>query len=163
MAQQSVKQPNKNSKSNTVRSFIFFFCAFLLCSAFLSSLLSSSNNLEEVPLSDVISRANDENGDIKKIVVKGNNLEITLRDKDFPTQTSRKDGSGTLYDQGLINKCADYSGEALTSCQAKYPTVEYVDDIDVLGIVLDVLLIGIPIVIVIFFIRTRIAAMFRPK
>lgn len=153
MAQQSVKQSNKNSKSNTIRSFIFFFIVFLLCSAFLSSLIGGSNKLEEVPLSDVISRANDENGNIKKIVVKGNNLEITLRDKDFPTQTSRKDGSGTLYDQGLINKCADYSGEALTNCQTKYPTIEYVDDIDILGIVLDVLLIGVPIIIVVFFIR----------
>ncbi|MBR3368703.1 ATP-dependent zinc metalloprotease FtsH [Candidatus Saccharibacteria bacterium] len=154
MAQQSVKNPNnKKSKSNTVRSFVFFFLLFLLCSALLSSFISGNGKLEEVPLSDVIARANDENGNIKKIVVKGNNLEITLRDKDYPTQTSRKDGSGTLFEQGLINKCSDYTGDLLTKCQEKYPSIEYVDDIDVLGIVLDVLLIGIPIIIVVYFIR----------
>lgn len=154
MAQQSVNNPNnKKSKSNTIRSFIFFFLLFLLCSALLSSFISGNGKLEEVPLSDVIARANDENGNIKKIVVKGNNLEITLRDKDYPTQTSRKDGSGTLFEQGLINKCSDYTGDLLTKCQEKYPSIEYVDDIDVLGIVLDVLLIGIPIIIVVYFIR----------
>ncbi len=154
MAQQSVRNPNnKKSKSNIFRSVIFFFLVILLFSALASSLLAGNGKLEEVPLSSVISRANDPDGNIKKIVVSGNNLEITLRDKDYPTQTSKKDGSGTLYDQGLINKCSEYSGEALTACQEKYPTIEYVDDVDVLGIALDVLLIVVPIAIIVFFIR----------
>ena len=154
MAQQSIKKPNdKKSKSNIFRSIIFFFLVFLLFSAFLSAFLGGNGQLEEVPLSSVIARANDPDGNIKKIVVSGNNLEITLRDKDYPTQTSKKDGSGTLYDQGLINKCSEFSGEALTACQEKYPTIEYVDDIDVLGIALDVLLIVVPIIIIVFFIR----------
>lgn len=157
MSQQSVKKPNdKKSKSNIGRSVAFFFIVFLLCSALATSLFGTSTVLEEVPLSDIIARANDENGDIKKIVVSGNNLEITVKDKDTPTQTSRKDNSGTLYDQGLINpseKCAEFSGEELSKCIAKYPKIEVVEDFNVLGVVFEVLLILIPAAIVIFFVR----------
>lgn len=154
MAQQSVQKPlNQKSKSNAVRSIIFFILLLLLGSMLFSSLVGNGVKTEEVPLSDVIARANDENGDIEKIVVSNNNLEITLKGFDAPTQTSRKDASGTLYDQGLINKCLDLSGEELAECQAKYPTIEYIEDIDIMGIVLDVLLIVVPILIAVFFIR----------
>ena len=154
MAQQSVQKPlNQKSKSNAVRSIIFFILLLLLGSMLFSSLVGNGVKPEEVPLSDVIARANDENGDIEKIVVSNNNLEITLKGFDAPTQTSRKDASGTLYDQGLINKCLDLSGEELAECQAKYPTIEYIEDIDIMGIVLDVLLIVVPILIAVFFIR----------
>lgn len=157
MSQSSVKKPNdKKSKSNIGRSIAFFFIVFFLCSALATSLFGTSTTLEEVPLSDVVARANDENGDIKKIVVSGNDLEITIKDKDTPTQTSRKDNSGTLYDQGLINpseKCAELSGEELTKCIEKYPKIEVVEDFDVLGMVFEVLLILIPAAIVIFFVR----------
>ena len=154
MAQETVKKPtNKKSISNTLRSALFLFLVLLLCSAFISSLFGNQAVLEEVPISDVISRANDENGDIQKLVVTGDRVEVTLKDSDFPTQFSRKDSSGTLYDQGLLNKCAELGGEEYASCQSKYPTVEYKEDIDVLGIVIDVLLIVVPLCIVVVFIR----------
>lgn len=157
MSQQSVKKPNdKKSKSNLGRSIAFFFIVFLLCSALATSLFGKSTTLEEIPLSDVVARANDENGDIKKIVVSGNNLEITVEGKDYATQTSRKDNSGTLYDQGLINpseKCAEFSGDELNKCIEKYPKIEVVEDFDVAGVILEVLMILIPAAIVIFFVR----------
>ncbi|MBR0431345.1 ATP-dependent zinc metalloprotease FtsH [Candidatus Saccharibacteria bacterium] len=106
----------------------------------------------EVPISEVIQRANDPEGNIAKITVIGNNLEITLKDKDQPTETSRKDGSGTLYDQGLVNYCDGMEGEELIKCQETYPVIEYKEDVNAWGIVFDIMLTVLPIIaIVIFF------------
>lgn len=55
--------------------------------------------LESVPLSDVITRAN--NGEIETITVKGNELEITEKGQEEPTQTSLKEDGSTIYEQGL--------------------------------------------------------------
>lgn len=153
MAQSVQKPTNQKSKSNTVRSIVFFILVLLLCSALATSFFGDNTQKEEVALSEVVARANDENGDIKKIVVSGNNLEITLKDSDVPTQISRKDASGTLYDQGLINKCAELSGDELAECRSKYPTIEYAEDIDVWGIVIDILLFVVPLFIIIIFVR----------
>ncbi|MBF1038341.1 MAG: AAA family ATPase, partial [Candidatus Nanosynbacter sp.] len=107
--------------------------------------------MKEVPLSDVISRANDEHGNIKRITVSGNELEITLKDKDIPTETSRKDPSGTLYDQGLINRCADKVSDDLKKCQEKYPVINYVDPINYTEIFINILTIAVPIIIAVIF------------
>ncbi|MBR3175810.1 ATP-dependent zinc metalloprotease FtsH [Candidatus Saccharibacteria bacterium] len=106
---------------------------------------------KEVPISEVVARANDPEGNIAKITVVGNNLEITLKGNDFATETSRKDGAGTLYDQGLINYCDGKEGDELSDCQAKYPTIEYKEDVDVWGIVFNVMLTILPIIAIIFF------------
>ncbi|MBR3138714.1 ATP-dependent zinc metalloprotease FtsH [Candidatus Saccharibacteria bacterium] len=114
----------------------------------------SSNGVQktEVPISEVIQRANDPNGNIAKITVTGQSLDITLKDKDQPTETSRKDGSGTLYDQGLVNHCEDLKDEELKTCESQYPIIEYKEDVNAWGIVLDVALTVLPIIaIVIFF------------
>ena len=144
---------NKNNNvSNTVRGIVFTLV--LICfGAFLITNFGYRNvQKTEVPISEVIARANDENGDIAKITVSGNSLEITLKGKDQATETSRKDGSGTLYDQGLVNYCESYKGEELAECQKKYPVIEYKEDIDVLGIILNVALTVLPIIaLVIFF------------
>ncbi|MBR3332139.1 ATP-dependent zinc metalloprotease FtsH [Candidatus Saccharibacteria bacterium] len=106
----------------------------------------------EVPISDVIRRANDPNGNIAKITVTGNNLDITLKDKKEPTETSRKDGSGTLYDQGLMNYCDGLEAEELGECEKNYPVIEYKEDVNMTGIILDIALTVLPIIaIVIFF------------
>ncbi len=145
-------RPGANNKSNTVRSAFFIFLLICLGAYLLASMNQGVIEKTEVPISEVIRRANDPEGDIKKITVTGNDLEITLKDNDQPTQTSRKDGSGTLYDQGLVNYCDELEGEELTKCQENYPVIEYKEAIDITGIVFDVLLTVLPIVaIVIFF------------
>ena len=148
MPQTVKKQPAKGS--NVVRWIVFLFLAILCCS-FLASMMTSDGPIEEVPLSSVIARANDENGDIAKITVEGSNLKITLKGKDRYTQTSRKDPSGTLYEQGLIDQCAEFNGEELSNCQAKYPIIEYTEVSSFWDYALDIAIIGIPIIIVIFF------------
>ena len=154
MAENISKKPtNRNGKnaSNTVRSVLFTF--ILICfGAFLIANMNYGNvEKKEVPISEVVARANDPEGNIAKITVVGNNLEITLKGNDFATETSRKDGAGTLYDQGLINYCDGKEGDELSDCQAKYPTIEYKEDVDVWGIVFNVMLTILPIIAIIFF------------
>ena len=144
---------NKNKLSNLSRRISFAFIMLLICLG-LAALVTPNVTKEEVPLSDVIARANDENGNIKKITVIGQNLDITLKNNDVPTQTSRKDASGTLYDQGLINYCAELTGDNYTKCLEKYPTIEYQESTDFWGMVFDMAILIVPIVILfIFFTR----------
>lgn len=141
----------KSTKSNTIRS-IFFTILSILFIVYCLNLFSSHNlKVKEVPLSDVIARANDENGNIKKITVSGSELEITLKDKDIPTEVSRKDASGTLYEQGLINHCANKSGEDLKKCQEHYPVINYVEPINYSELFISILTIAVPIIVAVFF------------
>ena len=149
----NVKKPDSNKKpdlSNNLRRVAFTLIA-VVCGFALFASLSPQSTMDEVPLTDVIARANDENGNIKHIKVVGNTLEITLKDEDQPTEISTRDSSGTLYDQGLVNHCADKTGEELSSCQSKYPTIEYVEPVDYWGIILNISLTLVPIVVVIWF------------
>ncbi len=141
----------KKNKSNTFRSIIFTLLSIIFIAYCINLYGNHSIKMKEVPLSDVISRANDEHGNIKRITVSGNELEITLKDKDIPTETSRKDPSGTLYDQGLINRCADKAGDDLKKCQEKYPVINYVDPINYTEIFINILTIAVPIIIAVIF------------
>ena len=141
----------KKNKSNTFRSVIFTLLSIIFIAYCINLYGNHSIKMKEVPLSDVISRANDEHGNIKRITVSGNELEITLKDKDIPTETSRKDPSGTLYDQGLINRCADKAGDDLKKCQEKYPAINYVDPINYTEIFINILTIAVPIIIAVIF------------
>ncbi len=142
----------QNSKSNTIRSILFTFILICFGSLIIANMNYGEANKTEVPISEVIQRANDPDGNIAKITVTGDSLDITLKDKDVATETSRKDPSGTLYDQGLINYCDGLDGEDLADCQSKYPVIEYKEDVDVWGIVLNIAFTVLPIIaIVIFF------------
>ena len=132
--------------SNLARRFIFTLILVALCIGLAYS-LSPKTNLDEVPISSVIARANDPNGDIKKITVSGSELKITLKGKDQPTQTSRKDPSGTLYEQGLKNLCEGLEGDRLKECQEKYPTIEYESQSDFWGSFFDIAIIVVPTLI----------------
>ena len=141
----------KSTKSNAIRSVIFTALSILFIVYCLNLFSSHNLKVKEVPLSDVIARANDENGNIKKITVSGSELEITLKDKDIPTEVSRKDASGTLYEQGLINHCANKSGEDLKKCQEHYPVINYVEPINYSELFISILTIAVPIIVAIFF------------
>lgn len=152
MPESMKKPPVKSKTSNSIRSILFAMIVIACCLIVVNNLSGgTTEKITEVPISDVISRANDENGNIKKIVITGNNLEITLKGKDEYTETSRKDSSGTLYDLGLINHCADLSGDELKVCEEKYPTIEYHEAVDTMGIILDIAMIVIPILAIFFF------------
>lgn len=152
MTNKTVGRPGANNKSNTVRSILFTFLLICFGAFLFANMSQSAIEKTEVPISEVIQRANDPEGNIKKITVTGDDLEITLKDKDQPTEISRKDGSGTLYDQGLVNYCDALEGDELSKCQENYPVIEYKEAIDYSGIIFNVLLTILPIVaIVVFF------------
>ncbi len=148
MPQTIKKKPAKGN--NLLRWIAFTFLLVLFCT-FFASMMTPEANIENVPISDVIARANDPNGNIAKITVEGNNLKITLKGKDYYTQTSRKDGSGTLYDQGLLDYCAGLEGDELSSCREKYPVIEYVEVSNFWDYVVDIAIIVVPVIILILF------------
>ncbi len=149
MSQQNTqKKPAKNTNFLRWIVFVVLLCCFCLL---LTNTLMSQNAVEEVPISDVIARANDEKGDIAKITVEGSTLKITKKGENNYSQTSRKDSSGTLYDQGLIDHCADLSGDELTKCREQYPVVEYVEVSNFWDNILDLTIIILPVVAVIVF------------
>ena len=140
------------NRSNMVRSALFSVILICFGAMLIMNWTNRSPVKTEVPISDVITRANNPDGDISKITVTGDTLDITLKGKDQPTETSRKDGSGTLYDQGLINHCEKLEGDELKKCNETYPIIEYKENVNTWGIVLDVALTVLPIIaIVIFF------------
>ena len=146
------KNSENANRSNIIRGVVFTFVLICFAMALIVNWNKSNVVKNEVPISDVIRRANDPNGDIAKITVSGDTLDITLKGKDQPTETSMKDGSGTLYDQGLINYCEKLTGDELVKCTEKYPVIEYKESINTWGIVLDVALTVLPILaLVIFF------------
>lgn len=153
MTRKPTKRPNKSANtSNMIRSVLFTLILICLGVYLITSMNYGGVQKTEVPISEVIQRANDPEGNIAKITVTGEALDITLKGEDKVTETSRKDGAGTLYDQGLINYCDGLAGEELTSCQETYPVIEYKEDTNTWGIILDVALTVLPIIaIVIFF------------
>ncbi len=154
------KKPNLNmknlngGKSNAVRSVIFMFLVICLTMLFVSNMNQNIAQKAEVAISDVIMRANDPESNIAKITVSGNTVDVTLKGENQPTETSRKDGSGTLYDMGLKTLdefCEGVSENEVSKCQQKYPVIEYKEDVNVWGIVLDVMLTILPIVAIVIF------------
>ncbi len=148
----SAKKSPGAKASNFIRSFLLFVFMVLLCSTLINFFTGNTKKLDSVPLSEVISRANDPNGNIQKITVEGNDLKITLKGEDAPSEKSRKDGSGTLYEQGLVDYCKDIENEEeKKTCQSSYPKIEYKEATDVWGTVMDIALIVLPILAVILF------------
>ena len=145
------KHLQRSNGSNTTRGIIFAVLMICLCMLIVSNLNQSNAEKIEVPISEVVARANDPEGNIAKITVTGDQLEITLKGKEEPTETSRKDASGTLYDQGLVNRCADLDGDELAECKKNYPIIEYKEDVDIMGIVFNVALAIIPVVAIFIF------------
>lgn len=155
MLEKPGKIPNKLTmkpkSSNTFRGVISSILMVCFCLLLISSFNKASIKKTDVPISDVITRANDENGNIEKITVIGNRLDITLKGQSESSETSRKDASGTLYEQGLINHCVNLKGDAFTACEKKYPIIEYKEDINIWGIIFDISITIIPIVVIVIF------------
>ena len=149
----TIGRPNNNGgRSNMIRSVAFTFMLVCFAMFILAGMNSSGPQKTEVAFSDVIRRLNDPNGNISKIVVKGDIIDITLKGKDQSTETSRKDSAGTLQEQGLVDYCTELKDEAYTECVKNYPVIEYEDNVDTWGIVFDIALTVLPIVaLVIFF------------
>lgn len=139
----SGKRPQKkpNKFINTVRLFIFWMVVVVIgMAAFTAFNPDAGVKTEERTLTEVLSYAKD--GKLEKIEVKGNELKVTTKDgSDLPkTIISRKDGAGTLQEQGFE--------EVINEGKV---AVEIIENVDTMGIILDVALIVVPILIIVGF------------
>jgi cell division protease FtsH len=89
---------------------IAFIALIILFGLIILSASNQPNNLDEIPLSQVVSEAND--NQYKKIVVKGDELEITKKGSDEATLKSRKDSQASLREEGV-----DYTKVQVTNEQ----------------------------------------------
>lgn len=86
--------PKKRSAKNAA-----FIALLVLFGLIIFASYGNQNKLQEVPLSEVVQKAN--NGDYQKITINGSNLEITKKGDDKPTLKSHKDPQGTLREEGV--------------------------------------------------------------
>lgn len=98
----AIKRPKKNDGKNSAKQIIrfsLFWSILIFLGLALYAVLMPGANLKEVALSDVISRAND--GKIAKLEIQGNDIAITPKGEEKPTEKSVKEGSSSIYEQGL--------------------------------------------------------------
>lgn len=95
----AMKSPIQPKKPNNIVRLTLFWAILVFGVLIAVAVATPRDNLQQVSLSSVIKRANA--GDIKKIDVQGNELKITPKDSDKATEKSTKDGTSSLYEQGL--------------------------------------------------------------
>ena len=100
----SVNGTNGNNdaanRSNMIRSMLFTVVLICFVAMLVVNWTNRGVSKTEVPISEVITRANNPDGDISKITVTGDSLDITLKGKDQPTETSRKTVQGLCMIRG---------------------------------------------------------------
>ena len=96
----AVKMPKKNGKNGIkqVARFGLFWAIIIFVALIFYAVLFPAANLKEAALSDVVRRANE--GKIAKLEIQGNDIKVTTKDQNKPTERSVKE-SGSIYEQGL--------------------------------------------------------------
>jgi cell division protease FtsH len=101
MAKKSIKVPKKSPKGDK-KSIIRNVGFIIILALFGAALLfggQKTGNLEQVSYSDVIKRAN--SGEIKKLEIVGEEIQVTKKNEDKATQKTRKEAGSSIYEQGL--------------------------------------------------------------
>ena len=136
------KKPQKSNKIlNFLRLGVFWLIVLFLGYAIFGSLMGEGyGSAEERGITDILSYAKEDK--LEKIVVTGNQLTVTAKDgNDLPkTMISRKDGSGTLQEQGF--------DEVIKEGKV---AIEVKDDVDVFGMVMNIVLVVGPVLLVVGF------------
>jgi len=91
--------PSPKKKPSTILRITLFWAIVVFGALLIYALTGNHENLKQVPISDVINRAN--KGEITKIVVEGNQLAVTPEGSDKATEKSVKDSTSSLQEQGL--------------------------------------------------------------
>ena len=92
------KQPGKKGGPKQLVKLGLFWAIIIFCGLALYAILNPAKNLEEVNISDVINRAN--KGEIARLEIQGNDITVTPKGKDAPTQRAVKE-AGSIREQGL--------------------------------------------------------------
>ncbi len=141
------KSQKPNKVLNVVRLSIFWLFCILLIVGIYGNLTynqsGSAKKVEDKSITEVLQLA--EEGKLKEIVVRGNDLTVTPKeesDLDGIIITSRKDASGTLQEQGFESVIANH----LVSVRVE-------EDINYLDIILNIAIIVVPVIILLVFIN----------
>jgi len=130
------KKPAKKSPLNMLRLAVFWGLLIVIFVA-IGNVLFPSEPTEERDLTEILVLVQQEK--IETIIMRGNALEVIPREGvDLPKLTSRKDGAGTLQDQGFADVIA-----------AGLVQVRIEDPVDAWGTVLDAAFLIIPTVLII--------------
>jgi cell division protease FtsH len=95
------KKPNDYAKRRGFRNF-GFVALIVLLGLVVYAAYQKPSTLQEVPFNDVVNRAN--KGEVKTIVITGDELTVTKKGEDQPSQESRKETGSSIYEQGLTNQ-----------------------------------------------------------
>lgn len=138
------KKPNK--VSNAIRLAVFWLFCLVLVAAIFGNLggsdIASGTQPKEMSISELLQATED--GKINEIIVRGNDLIATPKeDSDLSgyTITSRKDGAGTLQEQGFDELVKEHK-----------VSIKVEEQVDYLSIIIDVAIIVVPVIIVVVFI-----------
>lgn len=88
----------KKKPSNIIRLGLFWLVIIFIVLAGIA-FLSPNDNLKSVALSDVISQAN--SGKIAKLEIQGNDIKVTPKGSDKPTEKTVKQSDSSIQEQGL--------------------------------------------------------------
>lgn len=94
--------PNKGENGRRGFKNFGFIALVILFGLIVFAAFSQPSTLKEVSFSDVIKRANE--GEIKRITITGNELEVTKKGEDQPSERSRQQPGSSIYEQGLTNR-----------------------------------------------------------
>lgn len=138
------KKPNK--VSNAIRLAVFWLFCLVLVAAIFGNLggsdIASGTQPKEMSISELLQATED--GKINEIIVRGNDLIATPKeDSDLSgyTITSRKDGAGTLQEQGFDELVKEHK-----------VSIKVEEQVDYLGIIIDVAIIVVPVIVIVVFI-----------
>lgn len=92
------QQPPKKKMGNFVRLSLFWAILVFVVLVVIAY-MSPHGDLKSVSISSVIQRAN--SGEIAKLDIQGNDVKVTPKGQDKPTEKSVKEGSSSIYEQGL--------------------------------------------------------------
>ena len=92
------QQPPKNKLSNALLLTLLWAILVFVVLAVIAA-TSPQNSLKTVPLTEVTERAN--KGEIKRLEIQGNEIKVTPKNEDKPTEVSVKEPGSSIYEQGL--------------------------------------------------------------
>ena len=92
------QQPPKKKLSNALRLTLFWAILVFVVLAVIAA-TSPQNSLKTVPLTEVTERAN--KGEIKRLEIQGNEIKVTPKNEDKPTEVYVKEPGSSIYEQGL--------------------------------------------------------------
>ena len=105
MAAKKRPNPKKNSNMTNYLRLSLFWAIVIVIALSLVAIFSPPEQLKEVPISDVVQRAN--KGQIARIEGQGGDLKITPKGQDKPTETTYiQGGIGTLLRDDTLNEQA---------------------------------------------------------